>query len=83
MAEVNEVYRIYVGEDGWKDVNITAASGDVVDFTISEVENIDGAAVGDEESAVDLATVTNDMLYDKDGVVNPPSVEAPDDETPE
>lgn len=79
MAEVNEVYRIYVGE-GWKDVTVTSASGDVVDFVIGEVEDIDGVAVGDEESAVDLATVTNDMLYDKDGVVNPPGEEAPDPE---
>jgi hypothetical protein len=79
MAEVNEVYRIYVGE-GWKDVTVTSASGDVVDFIIGEVEDIDGVAVGDEESAVDLATVTNDMLYDKDGVVNPPGEEAPDPE---
>tara|TARA_B100000809_G_C14764978_1_gene397246 strand:+ start:153 stop:395 length:243 start_codon:yes stop_codon:yes gene_type:complete len=79
MAEVNEVYRIYVGE-GWKDVTVTSASGDVVDFIIGEVEDIDGVTVGDEESAVDLATVTNDMLYDKDGVVNPPGEEAPDPE---
>jgi hypothetical protein len=84
MAEVNEVYRIYVGEDGWKDVDITAASGDVVDFTISEVTDIDGVAVGETESAVDLTTVPNQLLYDKDGVVNPPCEEAPDDEeTPE
>jgi hypothetical protein len=77
MAEVNEVYRIYVGEDGWKDVDITAASGDVVDFTISEVVDIDGVAVGDKETAVDLSIVTHDRLYDKDGVTD--TEEAPDD----
>ena len=77
MAEVNEVYRIYVGEDGYKDVDITAASGDVVDFTISEVVNIDGVAVGDVETAVDLATTPHDRLYDKDGTTD--TEEAPEE----
>ena len=77
MAEVNEVYRIYVGEDGWKDVDITSASGDVVDFTISEVVNIDGVAVGDVETAVDLAATPHDRLYDKDGVTD--TEEAPEE----
>jgi len=69
MAEVNEIYRIYVGEDGhhWKDVDITAANGDVVDFSIRDVVDIDGVAVGDKETAVDLSTVTYDRLCDKDG----------------
>jgi hypothetical protein len=77
MAEVNEVYRIYVGEDGWKDVDITSASGDVVDFTISEVVNIDGVAVGDVETAVDLAATPHDRLYNKDGVTD--TEEAPEE----
>lgn len=77
MAEVNEVYRIYVGEDGWKDVDITSASGDVVDFTISEIVNIDGVAVGDVETAVDLATTPHDRLYDKDGTTD--TEEAPEE----
>jgi hypothetical protein len=68
MAEVNEVYRIHTAEGSWKDVDITAASGDVVDFTISEVVNIDGVAAGDTETAVDLTAATNDRLYNKDGV---------------
>jgi len=66
MAEINEVYRIYVGA-GWKDVNVTSASGDVINFTISEVENISGTEV-DETGSVDLSAVENDKLYDKDGV---------------
>jgi hypothetical protein len=80
MAEVSEVYRIYKGaasEDGWKDVDITSASGDVVDFTISEVVNIDGVAVGDVETAVDLATTPHDRLYDKDGTTD--TEEAPEE----
>jgi hypothetical protein len=80
MAEVSEVYRIYKGaasEDGWKDVDITSASGDVVDFTISEVVNIDGVEVGDVETAVDLAATPHDRLYDKDGVTD--TEEAPEE----
>ena len=77
MAEVNEVYRIYVGEDGWKDVDITSASGDVVDFTISDIVNIDGVAVGDVETAVDLAAAPHDRLYNKDGVTD--TEEAPEE----
>ena len=80
MAEVNEVYRIYKGaasEDGWKDVDITSASGDVVDFTITELVNIDGVAVGDTETAVDLTTAINYRLYNKDGVSD--TEEAPEE----
>lgn len=78
MAEVNEVYRIHTAEDSWKDVDITAASGDVVDFTISEVVNIDGVEVGDKETAVDLSAVDSHRLYNKDGVTD--TQEAPDPE---
>jgi hypothetical protein len=80
MAEVNEVYRIYKGaasEDGWKDVDITSASGDVVDFTITELVNIDGVAVGDTETAVDLTTALSHRLYNKDGVSD--TEEAPEE----
>ena len=78
MAEVNEVNRIHTAEDSWKDVDITAASGDVVDFTISEVVNIDGVEVGDKETDVDLSAVDSQRLYNKDGVTD--TQEAPDPE---
>jgi hypothetical protein len=77
MAEINEVYRIHEGE-GWKDVDITSATGDVVGFTVSEVENIVGTEVGDVETSVDLSAVVSELLYDKDGVTT--GKEAPDEE---
>ena len=59
-------------------MDITAASGDVVDFTISEVVNIDGVEVGDKETDVDLSAVDSQRLYNKDGVTD--TQEAPDPE---
>ena len=70
MAEINEVYRIYEDEDSWKDVTVTSASGDTIDFIVCEVVDIPEAhgVEVDQTGSVDLATVESDMLYDKDGV---------------
>lgn len=67
MAIKGEVYRIYESE-GYKDVDIVgvADNADVVDFIVSEVENIDGVSVGDTAS-VDISTVEHHKLYDADG----------------
>ena len=78
MAKVNEVYRVYTDDTSWKDINITNVTDqDVVDYTISEVVNLDGENVGDNGNGLNLTSVTNQRLYDENGTSDTP--EAPEE----
>ncbi len=79
MAKVNEVYRVYTNDTAWKDINITAVTAeDIVNYTVSEVVNLDGVNEGDTGTELNLTTVTNERLYDENGVTD--TAEAPDEE---
>ena len=71
MAVKGEVYRIFENE-GSKDVEVINTSGgpDVIDFVVSEVENLDGVSVGDTGS-VDLSSdaTSYTKLYNADGEI--------------
>jgi len=70
MAIANEVYRIHAAEGSWKDVDIDSVTGeDTVTYTVAEVVNLAGTEVGDTGTVL-LTTVTNERLYDKDGVTD-------------
>jgi hypothetical protein len=72
MANVNEVYRLgdeHSESPDWVDVDVTAVSGadnNTITYTVSEVGGGSAATIGDVVT-VDLATVTAELLYDKDG----------------
>ena len=79
MAKVNEVYRVYTNDTSWKDINITNVTDqDTVDYTISESVDLSEEKVGDLGHGLDLTSVTNDRLYDENGVSDTP--EAPEEE---
>ena len=78
MAKVNEVYRIYTNDTSWKDIDVTAVRDeDVVDYTISESVNLSEENVGDLGHGLDLTSVTNQRLYNEDGVSD--TEEAPEE----
>ena len=79
ISKVNECYRVYTDGESWKDINVTAVTNeDTVDYTISESVNLDEEKVGDLGHGLDLTSVTNDRLYDENGVSDTP--EAPEEE---